>query len=130
MKIAVLATIYEYGGVSKIIKSILDNLDRRIFQIVFIVEKLDSRHYPIPKDIKFINLDIKPAKASLQKLFNIFGHLRRIRRVIVSEAPDVVISFTFTVNCLYLLAFLWPVKKRPRLIDRAHGTAFCKSKTG
>lgn len=120
MKILLLAPIYEFGGVSNVIKNILNNLDKKAFHIVFLVEKLASRHYPVREDIKFINLDIKPAKGWLRKLFNILRHLCQIRKVVINERPDIVISFTFPMSCLYLLAFLWPVKKRPKLILSEH----------
>ena len=115
MKILLLATAYEIGGLSNVIRNIMDNLDTRKNEVVFLVERLDIRHYPLRKDIKIINMDIKSARGA-RKLVNIFSHIKRIRKTIVSESPDVVLSFAFPINCLYLLAFLWPVKKRPKII--------------
>ena len=116
MKIVLLATVYEIGGLSNVIRNILDNLGREKFDIVFIVEDLAKRHYPLRDDIKFINLEVRPAQGITGKLANIFRHLCRIRRAIIHEAPDVVVGFGFAVNCLYLLSFLWPAKDMPRVI--------------
>ena len=116
MKVLFLATVFEYGGLSSLIKNILDNLDREKFDIVFLVESLAPRHYPLKKDIKFINMDIKPAKGPIRKLVNIFRHLYRIRKAVIYERPDVVMSFGFNINCLYLLSFLWPAKDMPKTV--------------
>ena len=116
MKIALLATVYEIGGLSNVIRNILDNLDREKFEVVFIVENLAQRHYPLRSDIKFINLEVKPARGIAGKSANMLRHLCRIRRTIIYEAPDIVMGFGFAVNCLYLLSFLWPVKNTPKIV--------------
>lgn len=116
MKILFLATIYEYGGLSNLIRMLLDNFDREGNDIVFLVERLDAKHYPLRDDIKFINLDVKPAKGGFRKLIHIFKHLRRLRRIVTHENPDIIIGFGFSVNCLYLFSFLWPLKNRPKVI--------------
>lgn len=115
MKILLLATVYEIGGLSNVIRYIMENLDREKFDLVFVVENLAPRHYSLRADVKFINLDVKPAKG-IGKLINIFRHLRRIRKTIICEAPDIVLGFGFAVNSLYLISFLWPVKNRPKAI--------------
>ena len=114
MKIVLLATVYEIGGVSNVIKSILDNLDRKKFDIVFVVENLALKHYPLGNDIKFIDMAIKPAKGFIGKLVNMLRHLSRIRKIVVGESPDVVVGFTSTVSCPYLLSFLWPAGRMPK----------------
>ncbi len=116
MKIMLLATVYEYGGLSKVIRNILDNLDRKRFDVVFLVERLASRHCPLRKDIRFINMDVKPVKGGIQKLAHMFRHLHRIKKTVIYEKPDMVLGFGFAVNCLYLLAFLWPVRNMPKTV--------------
>lgn len=116
MKILFLATIYEYGGLSKLIRTLLDNFDKEENDIVFIVERLDAKHYPLRSDIKFINLDVKPAKGVFRKLIHIFKYLHRLRKSIIQVNPDVILGFGFPVNCLYLLSFIWPLKNRPKVI--------------
>lgn len=116
MKILLLATVYEIGGLSNVIRNIMDNLDRQKFEVVFLVENLGQRHYPLRSDIKFINLDVRPAHGFVGKLANIFRHLYRIRRTIIYEAPDIVVGFGFAVNCLYLLSFLWPTRGMPKTV--------------
>lgn len=116
MKIVLLATVYEVGGLSNVIRNIIDYLDKKKFEIVLIVENLAERHYPLRTDIEFINLEVKPARGIAGKFINVLRHLYRIRRTIMNEAPDTVVGFGFAVNCLYLLSFLWPAKKMPRVI--------------
>lgn len=116
MKILLLATVYEYGGLSNVIRNISDNLNRRRFEVVFVVERLAERHYPLRDDIKFIDLGIKPAKGPVRKSLNIFRHLHRIRKTVIDESPDAVLGFGFAINCLFLLSVLWPVKKMPKVI--------------
>jgi glycosyltransferase involved in cell wall biosynthesis len=116
MKILLLATIYEIGGLSNVIRNLLDNLDKKKFEAVFLVETLASKRYPLREGIRFINLDIKPAKGCIGKLNNIFRHLCTLRKTIVTEAPDVVLGFGYAVNCLYLLSFLWPLRKMPKTV--------------
>ncbi|MFC1509549.1 glycosyltransferase [Candidatus Omnitrophota bacterium] len=116
MKILFLATIYEHGGLSNLIRTLLDNFNREGNDIVFLVERLDTKHYPLRDDIKFINLDVKPAKGGFRKLIHIFKYLYRLRKSIIHVNPDVIIGFGFPVNCLYLFSFLWPLKNRPKVI--------------
>lgn len=116
MKLLLLATTYEIGGVSNVIRAMLDNLDRKKFDIVFMVENLAAKHYPLRSDVKFINMAIEPTKGFIGKLINIFRHLGRMRRIVTSEAPDAVIGFTSTVSCPYLVSFLWPGAKMPKTI--------------
>ena len=116
MKIMLLATVYEYGGLSKVIRNIMNNLDRKRFDVVFLVERLASRHCPLREDMKFINMDIKPVRGGIQKLVHMFRHLHRIRKTVIYEKPDLVLGFGFAVNCLYLLAFLWPIRNMPKTV--------------
>ena len=116
MKILLLATVYEIGGVSNVIKNILDNLDKEKFDIVFVVENLAQKYYPLRNDIKFINMAIEPARGFVGKIINMFRHLGRMRKIVIDEAPDVVMGFTSTVSCPYLLSFLWPGAKMPKTI--------------
>jgi glycosyltransferase involved in cell wall biosynthesis len=90
------------------------------FEIVLLAEKLSGRHYTLSPNIKLINLNIQPQKGLLFKLANIIRHMAGMRRHIIREAPDVIISFTAHANCYVLLSFLLPMKKRPRLIVTEH----------
>lgn len=116
MKILLLATVYEYGGISNVIRNILDHLDKERDEVVFLVERLASRHYPLRSDIKFINMDLETGRGIFGKLINILKHLCRLRKIIIKESPDVVLGFGSSVNCLYLLSFLWPAKNAPKVI--------------
>jgi glycosyltransferase involved in cell wall biosynthesis len=116
MKILILATIYEYGGLSGVMHNITNNLDRNRFNIIFLTERLSENHYPLEKDIKLINMDIRSVRGVFGKICNIFSHLSRMRRAIMCEKPDVVIGFGFAVNCHYLLSFLWPSRFRPKVV--------------
>jgi len=120
MKILFLAAVYEYGGVSSVIKNILDNLDREKFDITLLVESLSLKHYPLRNDIRLINMDIKPAKGGVRKLVNIFRHLYRIRKNIIQGKPDVVLSVSSSTNSLCLSAFLWPIKNMPKIVLSEH----------
>lgn len=124
MKIMFLATIYEYGGLSNLIRMLLDNFDSKGNDIVFLVERLDAKHYPLRDDIEFINLDVKPAKVGFQKAIHIFKHLYRLRKSIIHANPDVILGFGFSVSCLYLLSFLWPLKNRPKVIFGGYSEMF------
>ncbi|MFC1623857.1 glycosyltransferase family 4 protein [Candidatus Omnitrophota bacterium] len=120
MKIMLIAVVYEYGGVSSVIRNVMDAFNEGKSRIVFVVEKLASEHYPLNKGIKFINLDIKPAKAASGKICNIFRHLQQIRKTIICEDPDVVLSFGLSINCLLLASLLWARKGLPRIVLTEH----------
>ena len=120
MKILFLATTYEYGGVSSVVRNIMDNLNKKEFDITFVVERLDPKHYKLRNDIKFVNINVQPAKGCARKFLNTFRRLYRLRKSIISENPDIVLSFAFPANCLCLLAFLVPLKNKPKIILSEH----------
>ncbi|MFC1621043.1 glycosyltransferase [Candidatus Omnitrophota bacterium] len=116
MKLLLLATTYEYGGVSSVIKNISDNLDRGKFDITLMVEKMGVRHYPLKDDIKVVTVENSPARGLMRKFINIFGHLSDIRRAVIKEKPDIVLGFGFSINCMYVLPFVRSSKVKSRLI--------------
>ena len=119
-KIMLIAVVYEYGGVSSVIRNILGILDKNSFNVVFVVERLEQRHYHIKDDIKFINIDVRPAKGSINKIVNLLRHIYQIRTIIVKEKPEVILSFGVSINCLLLLSVLWPVRFMPKVILSEH----------
>lgn len=120
MKIMFIAVVYEYGGVSSVIRNILDSLDRKIFNVVFVVERLEPRHYHIKDDIKFINIGVKPSKGLINKIVNILSHIYRIRTIVIKEKPEVILSFGVSINSLLFLSVLWPIRFMPKVILSEH----------
>lgn len=115
-RIMFLATVYEYGGISSVIKNILGNLDREIFDPVFLVEYLPPRHYPLREGIRFINMNVQPRKGSIQKLVNIFQHLYILRKTVNQEKPDIILGFGSVINCSLLLLSLSLIKPAPKIV--------------
>lgn len=120
MKIMFLLTIYEVGGISTVAKNLSEALKTDKFEIVLLTEKLSSKHYPIDSNIKVINLDISQRRGFVAKAFNIARHLISMRRHIISEAPDIILSFGAYVNCHALLSLLFFKGKRPKVILTEH----------
>lgn len=123
MKILFFATVYEYGGISKIIGNILNNLDRKKFKIVLCAESVASRHYPFPGDIRFMDIDLRPAKGIL-KLLNIPAHLCRMRKIIAAERPDIIVGFGSSMNWQLALISLQLIKNRPKMILSEYSEQF------
>ena len=121
MRIMFILATYEIGGVSTVARNILDSLGKNRFsRIVFLVERLSGR-YPIADDnIKLVDLGITAQKGFFAKVFNIARHLRLMRRHIIVEKPDVILSFTSLVNCYAILSLLFFPGKKPRLIITEH----------
>jgi len=120
MKIMFLLTIYEVGGISTVAKNLSEALGSEKFEIVLLTEKLSLRHYPIDSNIKLINLDISPHKGFIAKAFNMMRHLISMRRYIINEAPDIILSFGAYMNCHMLLSLLFLRGKRPKVILTEH----------
>ena len=100
-------TIYEIGGVSTVARNLMDCFNRDGYDIVLLTEKLSSGHYPIDSRIRFINMDISPQGKIFAKIFNIMHHIVTMRRHIVNENPDVILSFGTYINCHVLLSLLF-----------------------
>lgn len=129
MKIIFILTAYEIGGVSTVARNLIDSLDR--LDIVVLTERTSEKHYPVGNRARFINLDISSKRGVFAKAFNIIRHLRLMRKHILNEAPDVVISFGCQVNCYALLSLLFRKSERPRVIITEHSEEmFLKSKGG
>lgn len=115
MKLLLFATVYEYGGISKVIENLLGNIDTKRFQPVFCVERLALKSCPLPKGVKIINMEVRPAKG-FQKIFNIYRHLYNMKRIAQSEKPDIIMGFGSTINWQLVLAFLLPAKKKYKVV--------------
>jgi len=119
-KIMIVLTSFERGGVSRAAANLLDSLDRDKFDIVLVIEKILDGHYPIDNHVRLINLNISPKKRLLSKIYNIIKHLISIRRQIIKEAPDVILSITTGANCYALFSLLFRLHKRPKIIIAEH----------
>ena len=102
IKLLLIVSSYEIGGISSIAKNLLDSLDRTKFRIVFLAEKIEEKNYPIPEDIRAIDLNIGPKKTILGKIFNMARHIHNFRNTVVSQCPDLIFSLSYPTSC-YLL---------------------------
>ncbi len=108
IKLLLVISSYEIGGVSSLAKNLLDSLDRTQFNIIFLAEKIRERHYLIPKDVCVIDLNIKPKNTILGKIFNMVRHIRNFRKIIISQEPNIVFSLSYNTSCYLLFK---PIKK-------------------
>jgi len=121
MKILLALTVYEVGGVSSVARNLLDCFSEDEFDITLLTEKLFHKHYPIiNNNIRLINLDISPQKYFFAKVANIICHIISMRRHIIREKPDVILSFGSYMNCHVLLSLLFNSGKRPKIILTEH----------
>jgi len=107
---------YEIGGASTVVRNLLDCLGMDRFDIVLVTQKLSSRHYPIKSYVRLIDLGICPQKGLFSKASNIMRNLILLRKHILSEAPDAILSFTAQANCYVLLSLIFRLKKGPKVI--------------
>lgn len=108
IKLLLVISSYEIGGVSSIAKNLLGSLDRAKFKIIFLAEKIQEKHYPIPKDACVIDLNIGPKNTILGKIFNMVRHIRNFRKTVISQEPDIVFSLSYNTSCYLLFK---PIKK-------------------
>lgn len=120
MKIMFAMTIYEIGGASTVARNLIDCFSSDGLEIVLFTEKISHRHYAICNHIRVINLDIMPKKGFFTKVYNIARHIILMRKYIITEAPDVIISFGAYINCHILLSMLFGMHKRPKIILTEH----------
>lgn len=116
IKIVFFVARYGIGGVSTLVRNLMNSLDKGRFEIVLMVEKIEDRHYPVCSNVKLINLDILPKRGIIAKLTNMASHILSIRRHINNEAPYAVLSFATQANCYTLLSLLFNAGKRPKVI--------------
>lgn len=102
IKLLLTISSYEIGGVSSVAKNLLDSLDRTKFEIFFLTENIQQRHYPIAKDVQVTDLKISPKQTFFGKIFNMLSHIQNFRNVVTSLSPDIVFSLSYTTSC-YLL---------------------------
>jgi len=107
LKIVIAISSYEIGGVSKIAKNLLDGLDRGKFKIILVAEKVSVRHYPVPDDVKVIDLMIVPGRNFAHKLYAFFRHVQNFRKTVLNQEPDLVFSLSYNLSC-YL--FFKPIR--------------------
>lgn len=112
IKLIVAISSYEIGGVSSIAKNLLDSLDRKKFQIVFMAEMVQEGHYPIPDDVRVVDLKLHPKKRIIGKIFNLASHIRNFRRAVVMEKPDLILSLSYNLSCYLLLIPISKLKRR------------------
>ena len=113
-------TIYETGGVSMVAKNLLDCMDTDKIEAVLLAQKLSTRDYSIKNRARLINLDIQPQKNIFTKIQNAIRCLISMRKVISTEAPDVILSFTAPANCYVLFSLLFRLSKKPKIIISEH----------
>jgi len=134
IKLLLTISSYEIGGVSSVAKNLLDALDRTKFEVSFLAEKIQQNHYPIPDDVRVVDLEIRPKHTFFGKVFNMLGHIRNFRNTVASIRPDIVFSLSYTTSCYLLLRpirsleekvligeysenfFVKPIKSSPRQI--------------
>jgi len=119
-KIVFIISSYEINGVCTVVKNLVGNLDRNKFKIILFIEKIAKRHFPIDKDIKVINIDIKPQQGLLNNIRNVWGILKSIQMADKTEKPDVFLSFGSLPNCYTLLALRVLEKSRAKVIISEH----------
>jgi len=114
-KIIFFHTIYEIGGISSVVKNLMESFAEENFDLVLLTEKLSESRYPLNSSIKIKNLDICSKKGFFKKCINILCHIKSIRRNIISESPDAIISFGAPANCYLLTAALF-MRHSPRIV--------------
>ncbi|MFC1674294.1 glycosyltransferase [Candidatus Omnitrophota bacterium] len=102
IKLLLIISSYEIGGVSSVAKNLLDSLDRSKFRIVFLAEKIQEKHFPIPEDVTAIDLKINPRCSVFGKISNMVCHIRNLRVEVATQKPDIVFSLSYSTSC-YLL---------------------------
>lgn len=114
IKLAIVISSYEIGGVSLVAKNLLDSLDRNEFEIVFLAEKIQERCYPIPKDVLVVDLNLKPARSIFTKIINLVKHVYNLKKCLASQGPDIIFSLSYNTSCYILLTF--PKRMRRKVI--------------
>jgi len=107
LKIMFIVSRYEINGVCRVASDLINSLDKQKYEVLLLAEKIDNYHYPVDEDIKIINLDVASAESFFNKIRNIFRILLKIRKKVIAEKPDIVLSFGDTINCYALLATLY-----------------------
>ena len=65
-------TVYEIGGISRVVNNLLDCLLADKQDLVLLVEGFLDKHYTIDEHIKLINLDISSKRGFFAKIFDGF----------------------------------------------------------
>jgi len=71
-----------------------------------------------------INLDLKPRSGFAQKISNIYRHIKKIRKTIIAESPDIVLSFGTILNCYILLSLSSKDRKKLKIVISEHSEGF------
>lgn len=107
LKIMFVVSRYEINGVCRVASDLANSLDKHKYKVLLLAEKITNHYWPIDEDIKIINLNITSTEGYFNKIRNIFRILLKIRKNIIAEKPDIVLSFGDTLNCYVLLSTLF-----------------------
>ncbi len=92
-----------HGGAERVMSNLANQFSRHGFDVTFILQfKVDSE-YPIDDKIKKIYL---PIREKGNYYVNLFYTMKEMRRAIISESPDVALSFLDKCNEYFLLSSL------------------------
>jgi len=117
-------SVYEINGACAVARNLINNLDRERFEIVLMAESVKVKHFELGSDVRIVNLALKPKKGLVGKISNIYGHIRKIKRTIIAERPDIVLSFGTILNCYILLSLSRQERKKIKIIISEHSEGF------
>jgi len=104
------------GGAERVLANVIEDLDRRIFEISCVF--YDSRHtYTIANDINIFTLSLMGSTNVIKKIYLSFARIIKIRNIINSQYPDVVVSFLPGVNLTAIAARMVSSHKHKLIIS-------------
>jgi len=103
IKLAIVISSYEVGGVSSVAKNLIQTLDRGKFNITLIAEKIQRRCFSLPEGVQVINLNLAASLTPWGKIANMIRHVHLLREAVISQDPDLVLSLSYTTSCYLLI---------------------------
>ncbi|MBN1967938.1 MAG: glycosyltransferase family 4 protein [Candidatus Delongbacteria bacterium] len=110
MKIIVfIYSMHRPGGTERAATDLAEGFQRNGHEVTIMTTDKNSKtlFYEIDKEIRILNLSIMGNYSKIKKVLNFFPALYYIRNTIISESPDVVISFCDKLNVLLSASLLF-----------------------
>ena len=124
IKIIFAVSVYEINGACSVARNLINNFDKERFEIIMMAESVAKKHFELGPNIRLVDLGLKPTRGFARKIPNIYRHIRKIKRTIVTESPDVVLSFGTILNCYILLALSRQDREKLKIVISEHSEGF------
>ena len=111
MKILFIINSLGSGGAERVLSILANNLSKK-HNITVVLLSNDAIFYELDNNIKIVRADLyKQTNSIIDKLLSNFNRIEKLKNIFQKENPDIIISFTTSVNILSTISAKLSKKK-------------------